>query len=99
MKSSVISPLASSLTDIGMTANRLSFFFSSNHCVMQIHLNGSPKTIPDATTVTTLLLELGVPATSVVVELNKTILQPDGYAATSLRDNDHVELIRFVGGG
>jgi thiamine biosynthesis protein ThiS len=99
MKSSVISPLASSLTDIGMTANRLFFFFPSNHCAMQIHLNGSPKTIPDSTTVTTLLLELGVPVSSVVVELNKTIIQPDSYAMTSLHDNDQMELIRFVGGG
>jgi thiamine biosynthesis protein ThiS len=66
---------------------------------MQIHLNGSPKTIPDSTTVTTLLQELGVPAASVVVELNKTIIQPDGYATASLQENDQVELIRFVGGG
>ena len=67
--------------------------------MMQIQLNGSPKTIPDSMTVATLLQELGVPAASVVVELNKTIIQPDGYAATSLQDNDQVELIRFVGGG
>jgi sulfur carrier protein len=91
--------LPSAPTDIDMKGKRLSFFFSTNHCAMQIHLNGSPKTIPDSTTVTTLLRELGVPAASVVVELNKTIIQPDNYATTSLRDNDQVELIRFVGGG
>jgi sulfur carrier protein len=66
---------------------------------MQIQLNGSPKTIPDSMTVATLLQELGVPDTSVVVELNTTIIQPDVYATVSLQDNDHVELIRFVGGG
>jgi thiamine biosynthesis protein ThiS len=66
---------------------------------MQIQLNGSPKTIPDSMTVAALLQELGVPATSVVVELNTTIIQPDGYATVSLQDNDQVELIRFVGGG
>lgn len=66
---------------------------------MQIQLNGSPKTLPDSMTVATLLQELGVPAASVVVELNRTIIQPDGYTASSLQDNDHVELIRFVGGG
>ena len=66
---------------------------------MQIQLNGSPKTIPDPMTVAALLLELSVPAASVVVELNKTIIQPDGYATASLQDNDQVELIRFVGGG
>ncbi len=66
---------------------------------MQIHLNGSPKTIPDSMNVTTLLQELGVSPTSVVVELNKNIVQPDCYAASTLHDNDQVELIRFVGGG
>ena len=66
---------------------------------MQIQLNGSPKTIPDSMTVATLLQELGVSAASVVVELNKTIIQPDCYAASSLQDNDQMELIRFVGGG
>lgn len=66
---------------------------------MQIHLNGSPKTITDPMTVDMLLQELGVPSTSVVVELNKTIMQPDSYATTSLQDNDQMELIRFVGGG
>jgi len=66
---------------------------------MQIQLNGTPKTIPDSMTVATLLQELGVPAASVVVELNKTIIQPDGYATVLLQDLDQVELIRFVGGG
>ena len=66
---------------------------------MQIQLNGSPKTIPDSMTVAILLQELGVPAASVVVELNKTIIQPDGYATVLLQDLDQVELIRFVGGG
>ncbi len=66
---------------------------------MQIHLNGTPKTITDSMTVARLLQKLGIPATSVVVELNKTIIQPDGYAATALQDNDQMELIRFVGGG
>ena len=66
---------------------------------MQIQLNGTPKTIPDSMTVATLLQELGVSTASVVVELNKTIIQPECYAAVSLQDNDHMELIRFVGGG
>lgn len=66
---------------------------------MQIHLNGTPKTIPEAMTVAGLLQELGVPSTTVVIELNKAIVPPGGYATLSLQNNDHVELIRFVGGG
>jgi sulfur carrier protein len=66
---------------------------------MQIYLNGSAKTIPDSMTVAALLVELGFSSASVVVELNKTIIQPDSYATASLHDNDQIELIRFVGGG
>ncbi len=66
---------------------------------MQIQLNGSTKTIPPATTVAGLVQELGVPLTSVVIELNRAIVQPDSYATVVLQDNDQVEIIRFVGGG
>jgi thiamine biosynthesis protein ThiS len=66
---------------------------------MQISLNGSAKNLADSTTVTRLLQDLGIPAASVVVELNKTIIQPGSYATASLHDNDQVEIIRFVGGG
>jgi len=66
---------------------------------MQIQLNGSTKTITEATTVAGLVQELGVPLTSVVIELNRAIIQPDSYATVLLQNNDQVEIIRFVGGG
>lgn len=66
---------------------------------MQIQLNGSTKTIPEAMTVTGLLQDLGIVSASVVVELNRAILQPESYATILLQDNDQVEIIRFVGGG
>ena len=66
---------------------------------MQIQLNGSTKTITEAMTVAGLVQELGVPLTSVVIELNRAILQPDSYATVLLQNNDQVEIIRFVGGG
>ena len=66
---------------------------------MQIHLNGSTRTVAPAMTVAGLVQELGVPSASVVVELNRAILQPDSYATVLLQDNDQVEIIRFVGGG
>lgn len=66
---------------------------------MQIHLNGSCRAIGEAITVDSLLRELNVPAASVVVELNRTILQPENYHTVLLQENDQVEIIRFVGGG
>ncbi len=66
---------------------------------MQILLNGNPKIITAPMTIARLLEDLLVPATAIVIELNKTILQPDCYATTFLKDNDQMEIIRFVGGG
>lgn len=66
---------------------------------MQILLNGNPKILTEPMTITRLLEDLLVPVTSIVIELNKTILQPDCYATTFLKDNDQMEIIRFVGGG
>ncbi len=66
---------------------------------MQILINGSTKTMTAAITVASLLQEMSVPSGSVVVELNRAILQPDSYATVLLQDNDQVEIIRFVGGG
>lgn len=66
---------------------------------MQIQLNGSTRTVTPAMTVAGLVQELGIPSASVVIELNRTILQPDSYATVLLQDNDQVEIIRFVGGG
>lgn len=66
---------------------------------MQIHLNGSTRTIAPATTVDGLVRELGIPSASVVIELNRAIVQPGSYATVYLQENDQVEIIRFVGGG
>lgn len=66
---------------------------------MQILLNGNPKIITEPMTIARLLEDLLLPATAIVIELNKTILQPDCYATTFLKDNDQMEIIRFVGGG
>jgi thiamine biosynthesis protein ThiS len=74
-----------------------SFLFTS--ACMRILLNGKPRTCSEATTITDLLREAGLPSLSVVVELNRAILQPDSYATILLADNDQVEIIRFVGGG
>jgi len=66
---------------------------------MQILLNGNPKIITEPMTIARLLEDLLVPVTAIVIELNKTILQPDCYTTTFLKDNDQMEIIRFVGGG
>jgi sulfur carrier protein len=66
---------------------------------MNITVNGNSKSIQGIATIADLIDNLKLPATSIVVELNTSIIHPDSYAATELTDGDQVEIIRFVGGG
>jgi sulfur carrier protein len=66
---------------------------------MQIHINGQITTIASGISIATLLYEKGLSSAPVVVEQNRTILQPEEYERVLLADNDQVEIIRFVGGG
>lgn len=53
---------------------------------MNITLNGKQKDISSSCTVTQLLASLELPAETLVVELNTTIIQPDSYSATNLSE-------------
>jgi len=64
-----------------------------------IKLNGEDHSLGPGTTVASLLEFLKVPATSVVVERNRRILDREIFDREVLEDGDEVELIRFVGGG
>ncbi|MBP5362905.1 MAG: sulfur carrier protein ThiS [Ruminococcus sp.] len=54
-------------------------------------LNG--KTVSEA------LAELGYGEQRVAVELNESIVPKDQYNSTVLYEGDHLEVVRFVGGG
>lgn len=66
---------------------------------MHIRLNGEPYECPEALTITALLGQLGVEGNRVAVELNLGIVPKIEYATTVLKENDHVEVVHFVGGG
>jgi len=66
---------------------------------MNIQLNGNKREIPPDTTITMLLHKLNLTPASVVIELNKTILQSEKEMAGCLKEGDKLELIHFVGGG
>jgi thiamine biosynthesis protein ThiS len=52
-----------------------------------------------ATTVLSLLEELGLHPEGTVVERNREIVDREGYRETRLADGDVLELVRLVGGG
>ena len=65
---------------------------------MQLHINGRARDIT-ANDVAALLLELGLDATRVAVELNRAIILQANFAQTPLAAGDIIEIVQFVGGG
>ncbi len=66
---------------------------------MVITLNGKETEVADDLSVQALLDAQRLKADSVVVELNKEIIPGDAFGETRLNDGDHLEVLRFVGGG
>ena len=66
---------------------------------MQVKLNGEMRELPDGTTVAGLLVQLGVKAQRVAVEVNEAVVTKDRYVAHVLQAGDAVEIVAFVGGG
>ncbi len=67
---------------------------------MQLTINGRPEAVPDALSMSGLLEVRGVKTPeTVAVELNGEILDRSDFDCTSLKENDLVEFIYFMGGG
>ena len=66
---------------------------------MDIVVNGERREISEGSTVSQLLDTLQVRPERVVVEVNLKILKRHEQATTVLKRDDHVEIVRFVGGG
>lgn len=66
---------------------------------MKILCNGEAQEIPSEIRVADYLSQLGLDASSVVVECDGKILTREEYASHILQDGSVLELIRFVGGG
>jgi sulfur carrier protein len=68
--------------------------------IMQLIINGDPIGVPDSvTTVSQLLLHLGLEEKIVIVELNQTILEKANHLITTVSSGDRIEIVHFVGGG
>ena len=66
---------------------------------MTVTVNGKPKPLGEAKTLSQLLEALGVKAAKKAVELNGLIIAPSTFATTPVAANDQIEIIQFVGGG
>jgi len=66
---------------------------------VQIVVNGRPSQVVDGTSLSDLIVGLGLRVGSVLVEHNGTALLPSELPAAVLADGDRLELVRAVAGG
>lgn len=62
-------------------------------------VNGEIFKFREGMTVSNLIAEMGFSEAMVAVELNLDILPRDSFSSTVLKENDCIEVVRFVGGG
>ncbi|WP_319467592.1 sulfur carrier protein ThiS [uncultured Pseudodesulfovibrio sp.] len=66
---------------------------------MKVTVNGREADIAEGATILSMLEERGIKADSVVVERNRDIVPSEFFGDVQLQDGDHLEVLRFVGGG
>lgn len=66
---------------------------------MNITLNGSSVEIEKQVTLIELLESKGIEHEKVIVEYNYDIIMRDDWNNTVLKEDDNIEVLRFVGGG
>jgi thiamine biosynthesis protein ThiS len=66
---------------------------------MKLIINGETREFSAASTLSTLLAQLGMKPDRVAVELNRNLIPRDRWTTTQLSDGDKLEIVHFVGGG
>ncbi len=66
---------------------------------IRLVVNGKRREVPDGTTVSALISELGLRDRNVVVELNREPLDRGDYGSVRLASGDVIEIVRAVAGG
>lgn len=66
---------------------------------MRIKINGKEETVKTALDLNKLVLNKGLIPDHIVVEYNYNIIGKEKWGTVTLKDNDNIEIISFVGGG
>ena len=67
--------------------------------MIKIKLNGKDETIKTDTSIRKFLKDKGIKKESVVVMINENIIKKDDFETTYIKNEDEVEILRFVSGG
>ncbi len=66
---------------------------------MKISLNGTEKQYLKQTSLTEIVQQYSKTPSSIILELNGTVIQAERWKETSINEGDSIELLQFVGGG
>ena len=66
---------------------------------IKIKVNGKIKTIFEKNSLFELVNHLKIPIRKVAIELNKEIVDKKNLKKISLKNNDNIEIVHFIGGG
>ncbi len=66
---------------------------------MKLEINGEVRSVPAAANIRELLDNLGIKPDRIAVELNRVLIKRQDWNATTIKDQDRLEIVQFVGGG
>jgi len=67
---------------------------------MKVRINGREEMLPDSvTTLQELVVNQGLAPERIVAEVNLQVIPCENWPTVSLRDEDSIEIVSFVGGG
>jgi len=66
---------------------------------LKITLNGKELTLPNGITIAELISQKQLKPETVIVEHNSELVKKETWAGIVLKENDRLEILRFVGGG
>ena len=66
---------------------------------MRVYVNGESRELSGPISLAELITQLDLPPARIAVELNRAVVRRTDWSATTLRDDDRIEVVHFVGGG
>jgi sulfur carrier protein len=66
---------------------------------IKIKVNGKLKSIFDNLKISDLVKDLKIPLKKVAIELNQEIIDKKNIGKISIKKNDKIEIVHFIGGG
>ncbi|MDB3887157.1 sulfur carrier protein ThiS [Candidatus Pelagibacter sp.] len=66
---------------------------------IKIRVNGKVKSISDNYNMLDLVKSLKIPMKKVAIELNQVIINKKNISKITLKKNDKIEIVHFIGGG